>query len=64
MGLNVRKSDFVCNNKGADQPVLPCRLVSAFVINFLDKRMTLFETHKILRHQLVFVAEQAGLSHT
>ena len=39
-------NDYVClnvllraNNKGTDQPAHPCRLVSAFVIRFLQSRI-------------------------
>ena len=37
MGLDARKSVFgFANNEGADQRAHPCRLISAFVIRFLE----------------------------
>ena len=51
------------NNKGADQPVHAHSLISAFVIRCLDSIISLVSISKISSLQLVYVAEQAGLSH-
>ena len=52
------------NNKGADQPVHPCSLISAFVVCCLDSIISILAISKILRPWLVSIAEQAGLSLT
>ena len=52
------------NHKGADQPVLPCSLISVFVIFPLENIMTELATCKSHYSKLVSVAEQADLSLT
>ena len=52
------------NNKGADQPVHPRSLISAFVVHCLDSVMSLVSITKISSLMLDFVAEQASLSLT
>ena len=52
------------NNKGADQPVHPLSLFSAFVVCCLDSIIPILAKSKISRVYLVSVAEQAGLSLT
>ena len=52
------------NNKGADHPVNPPSLISAFVVHCLDCIIPLLAKSKISRLELVSVAEQAGLSLT
>ena len=48
------------NNKGADQPMHPHSLISAFVICVLESIKS-----RLLREKpLVSIAEQAGLNHT
>ena len=49
MGLDTRKPVFVvfANNKGADQPEDPCRLISPFVIRLLESIMSRFITSKL-----------------
>ena len=37
------------NNKGADQPVLPCSLISAFVVRYLHSIIPLLATAEISR---------------
>ena len=49
------------NNKGADQPMHPCNLISTFVICCLDSTISLVSIFKISRLQLASVAVQAGL---
>ena len=49
------------NNKGADQPVHLCSLISAFVVHFLDSIMLLVSVSKISSLYLASVAVQAGL---
>ena len=49
------------NNKGADQPVHPCSLISAFVVRCLDSIISLDSVAEISRLWLAFVAAQAGL---
>ena len=44
------------NNKGADQPALPCSLISAFVVCCLDSIIPILAKSKVLRLYLVFVA--------
>ena len=48
-------------NKGADQPVHPRSLISAFVVRCLHILIPTFAKYKFLRLLLVSVAEQAGL---
>ena len=52
------------NNKGADQPVHPYSLISAFIVRCLDSIIHILDKSEISRLQLVSVAEQAGLSLT
>ena len=52
------------NNKGADQPAHPCRLISAFVIHFLESFISKLTTSEISNFQLVYIAEETGLSLT
>ena len=52
------------NNKGADHPVHPRSLISAFVVRCLGIVIPLVSISKISRFWLVPVAEQAGLSLT
>ena len=52
------------NNKGADQPVHPPSLISAFVVRCLDSIIPLLAIAQISRLWLVSVAEQAWLSLT
>ena len=49
------------NNKGADQPVHPRSLTSAFVVRCLDSIITLDSIAEISRLWLASVAAQAGL---
>ena len=49
------------NNKGADQPVHPLSLISAFVVRFLDSIISLDLIAEISRLQQASVAAQAGL---
>ena len=49
------------NNKGADQPVHPHSLISAFVVHCLDSIKTLDFIAENSRLQLASVAAQAGL---
>ena len=52
------------NNKGADQPAHPRRLISAFVIRFLESNISKLAPSKISIFYLVSVAEQTGLNLT
>ena len=52
------------NNKDADQPAHPRRLISVFVIRCLDSIIHPFSISEIQSLKLVSVAEQAGLSLT
>ena len=52
------------NNKGTDQPVHPCSLISTFVVRCLDSIIPLVSLSKISSLLLVSVAEQTGLSLT
>ena len=52
------------NNKGADQPAHPRRLISTFAVRYLDSIIPILTNPKIPRVQLAYVAEQAGLSCT
>ena len=49
------------NNRGADQPTHLRRLISAFVIPFLESIISKLATSEISIFLLVSVAEQAGL---
>ena len=49
------------NNKGADQPVHPRSLISAFVVRCLDSIIPLDSIAEISRLYLASVAAQAGL---
>ena len=63
MGLAARNPVFgmVANNKGADQPVHLCSLISAFAIHVLESILSRLNISEISTFLLVFVAEQAGL---
>ena len=50
------------NNKGADQPVHPRSLISAFVVHCLDSVIPLVSISEISRLKIASVAAQAGLS--
>ena len=50
--------------KDADQPAHLRRLISTFVIHFLESITYKFATCKVLIFQLVSVAEEAGLNLT
>ena len=50
------------NNKGADQPVHPRNLISAFVVHCLDSIIPLVSISEISSFYLASVAAQAGLS--
>ena len=50
------------NNKGADQPVHPRSLISAFIVCCLDSVMSLVSVTKISSLMLASVSEQASLS--
>ena len=50
------------NNKGADQPVHPHSLMSAFVVRCLDSIVSLVSIFAIPLLSLTSVAEQTGLS--
>ena len=52
------------NNEGADQPVHPRSLISAFVVRCLDSVMFLVSVTKISSPLLASVAGQASLSLT
>ena len=52
------------NNKGADQPAHQHKLISAFVIRFLESISSRLATSEITIFKLVSVAEQAGLNIT
>ena len=49
------------NNKGADQPVHPCKLISAFVVCCLDSILPLVSIPEISSLYFASVDEQAGL---
>ena len=49
------------NNKGADQPVHPRSLISAFVVPCLDSIISLDSIAEISRLQLASVPVQSGL---
>ena len=50
------------NNKGADQPVHPCSLISTFDVRCLDSIIPLVSISEISSLYLAPEAEQAGLS--
>ena len=50
------------NNKGADQPVHLCSLISTFVVRCLDSIMPILAKPEITILKLASEAEQAGLS--
>ena len=50
------------NNKDADQPVHPRRLISTFVFCLLENIILLLTTSKISFFKIVSVAEETGLS--
>ena len=52
------------NNKGADHPPNPLRLISAFVIHLLESIISQLASIKISIFKLVSVVEEAGLSLT
>ena len=49
------------NNTGADQPMQPHSLISAFVIRFLESIICRHDSGEISIFQLVSVAEENGL---
>ena len=51
------------NNKGVDQPVHLCSLISTFVVCCLDSIIPLVSISEILSLYLTSVTVQAGLSH-
>ena len=65
MGLNAGKPGILhANNKGADQPVHPRSLISAFVICLLESKISKLASRKILIFHLVSASEQVRLSLT
>ena len=52
------------NNKGADQPAHPRRLISTFIVRCLDGIISLVSISEMSRLWLASVAEHAGLSLT
>ena len=50
------------NNKGADQPAHPRRLISAFFVDLLETIISKLSTSEISIFLLVTVAEKTGLS--
>ena len=66
MGLDARKPVFggVENNKGADQPVHTRRLISAFVIRFLESLISKHASSEISMFWLLSEAGETGLSLT
>ena len=50
------------NNKGADQPAHPYRLISAFAVHFLLSIISRLAASEISIFSLVSVAEETGLS--
>ena len=50
------------NNKGADQPMRPCSLISAFVVRCLDSKISLVSVCKISSLKLASEAKQTSLS--
>ena len=63
MGLDARKPVFrgFANNSGANQPVHPRSLISAFVIRLLESTIFNLATGKTSMFYLVSVAEETGL---
>ena len=49
------------NNKGADQPAHPCRLISTFVVRCLDGIIPLVSMSEISNLYLASLAAQTGL---
>ena len=64
MGLVATKPVFggVANNKGADQPVHPHRLISTFVICLLESFISKLASSEISIFWLVSVAEDTDLN--
>ena len=63
MGLDARKPVWgFANNKEADQPAHLRRLISAFVIRFLESIISRLVTSEISIFKLVSVAEETDLS--
>ena len=52
----------VANNKGADQPVHMCSLISAFVIRLMESIISRLASSEISTVWLVSVAERTGSS--
>ena len=52
------------NNTGANQPAHPRRLISAYVIRFLESIISKLATSIMSLFQLVSVAEETGLNLT
>ena len=52
------------NNKGADQPVHPRSLISAFVVHCLDNILSLLSISELSSLYIASVAAQAGLGLT
>ena len=52
------------NNKSADQPAHPRRLICAFVVRCLDSIISLVSISKISSLWLISIAEQVSLSLT
>ena len=46
------------NNEGADQPAHPRRLISAFVIRFLESNISILAKSKMSTFLLVLVGEE------
>ena len=53
----------LANNKGADQPVHPHSLISAFVVRCLDSIISIVFIFQISRLYLASIAKQTGLSY-
>ena len=64
LGLDAGKPVFrgFVNNKGADQPAHPHRLISAFVIHVLESIISKLATSEIFIFELISVAEETGLN--
>ena len=64
MGLNARENLSLgfANNKSTDQPARLYRLISAFVIHFLEIIISKLAAGEILIFLLVFVSEETGFS--
>ena len=60
MGENL--SSVFAYNKGGDEPVHPCRLISAFVIHLLESIISKLATSEFSIFYLVSVTEQASWS--